>query len=1788
MNLHEDWMIRLGDYGDVSERNPLQFTIDRNKLKSNPQHFRFNGKFATDHSDDIIIDMHTGSAEHVSGNFNKPFSKHDILPVDNRSIRNLGEQQTFAQDAGLPLVDEIDHFINSVRDLNTVYDPTADYATIPNWNDSTAYVQGDLVRRDGKVYRLNIDAAGLQSSRSDVIIRGSDIFPQVANGLTFIANGEIVTFSKTEEQQTIEPIVLTGTVTAPSIPSGTILIIDGNSITFTKSVTETTYNDIELIGSIVNPVITNSASRTLVIYYANSSTASLTPVTVAFNEKDPNLTMQEIWARALNTAGSPNPNTLASERIARLEAVRASYVSANSVSAWETLVNSYYDNFAVPDRFVNPERIGTELRTDAPRLSISTITKSGTTITVTTSSNHNLSTNDAVTVEGVTGDQASTVNLTNRTITVINSTSFTYESTDSSVTTNLTGGTTFLYLPWEASARSLIQSDLDLIANLSGTTTTETVNSMIIGTLNNSRFNTDRDSANTLLDANNTDGRNLQRFVRHVRRNGGDTIAEAALVEINAVSDQINYKRDDISSIVAKINSALLAANAPSGIRAENSNNALRIVRTGNQEGYRLGVSSDVTLGFDSQVNDIQTAENNQIVASDLSLDEAITEINNTGIANVTASNFNNRLRLEKGNNSNRISIGNTPATGVFGLGSGTTNASITTSTRQVDLRIDDIILQINNENIPNLLASQIDGTLLLTYSGETLILGNGTANATLGISSGTYTSRTSDIENEFSPSQWAEIVDPAHFNIWTIRNIDAPIGITETTTNSYDVYQTIDFELDVSEICVGAESGDEGLIRCNKEHQLEVGEYVLIVNSTCIPSMDGIHQVLQTSSDDNRNFFINRFIEEKGFSGKVIPLRSVRFADLSEARNAINDSKYVDQNLGLKENDVIYIDSIDDSGRGGVYKIIRTTNSADIELVRTEEGKTNNSKIKNGILFSYSTGNVISTHEVYDPLKGIIPGIADNEIDFRSEVDFAYYNATTNPETQTHPENSWGQSQVGNVWWDLSNAIYINYDQGSPDYRQEHWGGLFPTSTIDIYEWTKSPVTPDEYLSAVRAGTTIDGIELTGSPYRTVDVYGDIQYNWCEEIELNSITNQVETYYYFWVKNKTTTPSIERQYSVTQLADIIRNPNTQDIAWLAASSENTVLISSLHKNSGLDDLVMQVNFDSNSSDYHQEFMLLSENNPNTQIPEWLHLGLRDSLSGFNQGSTTYTFRDWHSAKSFSANDIVRRSEKFYRARVQNNQDPDNDTTNEYWTRLEAEVVNPDGDYTSNEYRVRIQEPYAVPDTRLHQYARYGIGRRPRQSWFRDISKARKSLVDILNDQLSKIAFVNIDRPWQNELIKTFSLTAFRDDDQDKQYDLEDYWDFIDWSEENFNFDLSQIDYYDEEFDVTRSGEENELLQIQSEPDDTSDRQVYQYRNGQWVLVYKKNGTIRFNRLLWDGDSLNSGWDNAVWDSTEWDKDSGPAVIEILNSFYQKIWTNDLKYLYTELWFYMVKHAMAEQGGLDWIFKSSYFTVDAVDSIQRQYGKHVDQNDDAFFDYINSTKPFRSKLKDEIATKTVTDDIEINSSDTVEIRVQTNQSGSTEDSSSRSFRITIGSDGQNYTSQILNNQKVLLASKIDADDIVVPILEVNTLADSGVVWINGERISYSSRDTTTITAQFASNDVTLLKGIERGTVGGAIARPHKFADIVEGQSTTELIDVNGERQIPSSYTNSAWNTPGETLLSSSNADTVGIAIRDGSVGHLNVTGTLATARTSALGESSSDIEDLRQEIKSQN
>jgi hypothetical protein len=247
----------------------------------------------------------------------------------------------------------------------------------------------------------------------------------------------------------------------------------------------------------------------------------------------------------------------------------------------------------------------------------------------------------------------------------------------------------------------------------------------------------------------------------------------------------------------------------------------------------------------------------------------------------------------------------------------------------------------------------------------------------------------------------------------------------------------------------------------------------------------------------------------------------------------------------------------------------------------------------------------------VYDPIQGIIPGVAEEEIWYKLEFDPAYYNSGTNINSIGL---DWGEDQVGRLWWDMTTTRFLQYytddildyderitslntkidaiytkirvlsliDRFSTEitelleksksyldmitsrksdievelqYRKNNWGSLAPNSSIDIYEWTKSYSIPTDWATKVTAGSQPD--------VYNGEVLNSNSPNWVQKTEWNYASSCYVPVYYFWVKDQTVIPSnIDfRKISARDVSLMIANPEKAGIAWTTPISEQSFIL---------------------------------------------------------------------------------------------------------------------------------------------------------------------------------------------------------------------------------------------------------------------------------------------------------------------------------------------------------------------------------------------------------------------------------------------------------------------------------------------------------------------------------------------------------------------------------------------------------------------------------------------------
>lgn len=1691
--INEEWMIRMGDYGDTSQRNPIEVEVNPDLIKSSPQVIRFNDGAVVDRENDLAVDIGVNDPRLVTTYTPEPFAVLPIQLANNETLEQSAIFETHFRNSGLPLFDEVTNKIKSVDDMASVYDSESEYALIKSWQDKVSYKLGDRVRFEGTAYAAIVNNTGLNAIYDPILIKGSLLAPTVQSiepNLFINIDGQTISFYKEETSDTFNLADVIGTVANPTTTS-TVIDINGTAVNLTKIQSVTTYANIVFTGTTQFPTITGDAGS---VFTIDTHAIDFE----AFEQDIINISALVAVDDALTAAGitpAGTVDTLSAARVTAFDDLRTAYLGEGfTTGQWSTWLQSYFVNateFAL---------IGFNI----PYLQTELIAAAG--------------------------------------------------------------------LGYETQLQALLQNDIDILNIITGQS--YLFNSVVTGA---------HITATTIAVGL---GQYLFEYTADLLT--GNQILAGFTVTTDTV-DNATIKTWSLTEIVDHMNLTLSATNITVTAAADK----LVITKVPTVNDTLMSLVDTDTGGTDvlTEVGMIAETKNSAVSTVDtavaLALSDIIDTINNAGISNITASASINQLKLTA--SVGNIVIDNATANNDLGIILGTyTPTQTTTTTSAVMLQIYDIVNQINAAGISGVTAANVANTVVLTSTNTSIIIHeNGSANTAIGFEGGTTTA-TSAIGNTWDAMEWQSIIDPAVSNIWVIDDTGTT-GLSNRRSD-YNVYQILDFNIEIEHICAGIVNTDNAQVKPIASVDVEVGDYVMILGSTSTPSVDGIHMVTASEVDDS-HFYIDEFIEELGEGGKMFVIRPVRFDTDTAMLATSSDAKYYGDNgnHGWQPGMYAYVDNDAGTNIGATYKVLASSpGGVSFEKIRSQIAKVDNTKLENVVVYDPALTKLTATLEIYDPNKGIFVGAIHKEIDAIQDRDSATYNQSTDLLYTLNNTTYWGDERVGSVWWDISNAIYLDYEQDDIVYTQSHWGDLYPTSTIDVYEWTKSTVSPTEYEEAVSSVTVVNGVELTGIPYSRTNKDGDVEYYWSEEIVLDNSSNREQTYFFFWVKNKTTVPTDDRVYTTTQLAELIADPLAYDIGWVAAANSRSLLINSLERYIDYGTNVVQINFANTDVNHHQEYMLMAENDPTLVIPEWLHNGLRDSVTGVNTATTTAEYTIWNGSDTYVSDQVVIHNSNFYISNVTNTNVVPNSITNSEltiidggtkpWSELPNAIDEPDlvvdwfndgGTRTSLKY-VTYDSPDVIPDLSLHKLNRVGSQIRPRQTWISNLTAGRRVLIEKINAQIKTINLVDSHLRWETVLRSTVV-------DGLHTYDVSDVWTWTSWGDDAFA--VKQIDHFvNQVADLqTLSPVVGDLAKVQTSTvsDNINRESIYQYTDAGWLLKWKEKGTIKFSDMLWDYVGNEQGFDARGFDTGGSDFDPAILLTNIMDTLRIDIYVGQYLTMYNDLWFTMLHYCMSEQPNLDWAFKTSYIKLALSINIDEQHKKFIKFKDDVLTDFINEIKPYHTKLRDIILDRRLSDPMTISISDAhammitevisridqnatvwndliidgndansgetdsmlfttldgeiefiydgagfddsdnwdhadelcptslreaVEIRVHTNTSGATVDANSRSFRMFMGSS---HDEASVINVNTTLSAGISSEENSIPVISGAVLwqpiaTKKGVVWINNERIEYTHIENN------------VLLNCVRGS-GGTSNAPHLISDVVYEGGTPHLI-----------------------------------------------------------------------------
>ena len=752
----------------------------------------------------------------------------------------------------------------------------------------------------------------------------------------------------------------------------------------------------------------------------------------------------------------------------------------------------------------------------------------------------------------------------------------------------------------------------------------------------------------------------------------------------------------------------------------------------------------------------------------------------------------------------------------------------------------------------------------------------------------------------------------------------------------------------------VGA-PGSPTVIVCDQPHLLNNGDLVVLTGISNSSILNNQTYTISNVDVTGTMFTVPASTFQTGIGGSIYSYRKVRFGNV-----ALRDSN--PPVGGWKNGDHAYVD-LGDIGINGwtVYQLFE----GNWVSIRAETYKVDSSLMLGSKIYSQTDRNILVVLSYFDPAKGIIPGIADVGLDYKTSSDPAKYNKGDATIYPLNINSAWESEHIGQTWWDLSTVRYIDYEIGSDSYRWKNWGKIAPGTTVDVYEWVRSPVSPTNWASYINTGKGFSQFGLDYAPSGTVRNASNPA--WTQTVEYDS-QGTAATWYYFWVTNATTLPlPSDRGLTTLQISNTIANPSVYGVSWYAAIDQNNIVVSNIGTYLNEADSVMQILYTQkpNNGNDHKQWTLVRSGDASSTIDNYFWNKMHDSLVGFDGMGNT------------------------------------------------------------------------VPDLNLSVAQRYGTLIRPRQSWFVNQEMAGKIYVDTVNALLSNIAivesqtvsnweyFFNLQEPIPTEPgsydfvvntigernnitakdgqtvlvmpnIDTGYLWVIYQWDYSSQiwlpirvqeYNTTAYWDYVDYYDASAGVSSSTIPTVtiDTEEELgTLSVAVGSIVKVAN--NGANLWEWWQWDGVKWTQVALQSGTIQLLSSLYDGTGPNiNDFNQGGFDSgTGFDINPSTEFSNIINGVRYAIFgsansSNTIEL--NQIFFAMINYVLSEQGFVDWIVKTSYIVLEGFNNPIYTGELYQADNIPDLLDYINEIKPYRTKVRQFISSRSMSDNVTVQVTD---------------------------------------------------------------------------------------------------------------------------------------------------------------------------------------------------------------
>ncbi len=606
-----------------------------------------------------------------------------------------------------------------------------------------------------------------------------------------------------------------------------------------------------------------------------------------------------------------------------------------------------------------------------------------------------------------------------------------------------------------------------------------------------------------------------------------------------------------------------------------------------------------------------------------------------------------------------------------------------------------------------------------------------------------------------------------------------------------------------------------------------------------------------------------------------------------------------------------------------------------------TEDELVDSSKIESAFIFDTAKNEIIDYLDYYDPIKGRILGLADREINYKTEWDPATYNVGTIGKTVS-ANTAWGEEHVGEVWWDLSQARWVWYEQAGQEHRTKNWGNLFPGSNINVYEWVESTLLPSEW--AARSDTT-EGLSrrISGVPLHADNTVFTLK----QKYDANS--DSFLNFYYFWIRNSVFLPSgnrsvMDRKNTTAYIANIIKNPLASGKKYFAISDRNSIITFNVRDSLVNRNTVLNINYreNDNESDVHTVWKIFKEGDKDSRPADKVEKKWWDSLIGVDELGNEVPDLSLPLNQRYGNN--IRPRQSWYRDRFEALKhiiNYSNTVLSKYQLAYSINFRNlnsadPEPLQTSGEWDIAV-DTYA--DLTFINTA--------------DISGSVNALVRA--DELNSKGYWAIYN-WDGTEWNRFQVQTFK---------TNNYYSFVDWYDAGIDSDViidRQLSFQ-YELDTLTQLDAGKYVKVLNS--DTGGWKIFLKTTDGFKNCATQNGTIQLSNALYNYDITNAGFeDEDPFDDNFFDQQPSLELKNILTALRDDIFVGDLKAEYNNLFFIGLRRVLEEQLYVDWLFKTSFINVTNSLRPLDQRKTYKIGTDDYVESYINEVKPFHTKIRE--------------------------------------------------------------------------------------------------------------------------------------------------------------------------------------------------------------------------------